>query len=86
MKISKTENREQEKRKIEDIDGGNVKKVAGFIIAVGAVSFVVGIVSRVLVMPLPTRAYGLEASAFMAFTNTCLLTAIALLLLDKPNK
>ncbi|MBU1044180.1 MAG: hypothetical protein KJ915_07265 [Candidatus Omnitrophica bacterium] len=63
-----------------------MKKVAGLIIAVGAVSFVVGIVSRILVMPFPTRAYGLEASAFMRFTDTCLLTSIALLLLDKSNK
>ena len=54
-----------------------MNKVAGFIIAMGAISFVIGIVSRILVMPFPTREYGLEASAFMRFTDTCLLTSIA---------
>ncbi len=63
-----------------------MKKIAGLVIAIAAISFVVGMISRILVMPFPSRDYGLEASAFIRFTDTCLLTAIALLLLDKHNK
>ncbi|MFH1062873.1 MAG: hypothetical protein V1747_08355 [Candidatus Omnitrophota bacterium] len=63
-----------------------MKKIAGLVIGIAGISFVVGMVSRILVMPFPATEYGLEASAFMRFTDTCLLTAIALLLLDKSNK
>lgn len=43
------------------------------------VSLVVGIISRMTFTPL---MYGLEANAFLRFTDTCLLFAIALGLLE----
>jgi hypothetical protein len=63
-----------------------MRKLAGLGIALAALSFVIGIISRLLVVPVPAAGTGLEASAFLRFTDTCLLTAIALLLLDKSNK
>jgi len=60
-----------------------MKKAAQLALGTGGVSLVVGIVSRILVMPIPNSLYGLEASAFLQFTNTCFLLAIALLLWEK---
>ena len=63
-----------------------MKRIAGLGTALAALSFVVGIISRLLVLPVPAAGTGPEASAFLRFTDTCLLASIALLLLDKANK
>jgi hypothetical protein len=47
------------------------------------ISLIIGVISRVMVMPIPPGVYGLEANAFLRFTDTCLLAAIALFLAGK---
>jgi len=48
---------------------------------------VVGIASRITLNPVPIApGRGIEAQAFLAFTNTCLLIAITLTLLDIAKK
>ena len=42
-------------------------------IIVGAISLVLGIISRITLQPVGP---GIEAQAFLQFTNTCLLVAI----------
>ena len=56
----------------------NVNRI---IIAVGLVSIVAAIVSRVLVIPVPP--IGLEAEAILQFAGVCFLLSIALSLLKK---
>lgn len=51
-------------------------------LTIGAISLIVGIISRVTLTPITLVRGGLEAEAFLAFTNTCLLAAIALALLE----
>ncbi len=62
---------------------GSMKKFAGIAFALAIISLVLGVVSRVMVHPIPNNGYGLEAEAFLQFANTCLLATIALLLMDK---
>ena len=58
-----------------------MKKLANIVLVVGLISLVVGIISRITLAPIgPGR---IEAQAFLAFTNTCVLFAIALVLLEK---
>lgn len=56
-----------------------MKSLANILVAAAVVSLVVGIASRLTLKPL---AVGLEASAFLRFTDTCLLFAITLSLLS----
>ncbi|MGE5280054.1 MAG: hypothetical protein ACM3L6_04845 [Deltaproteobacteria bacterium] len=51
------------------------------VVALGVVSIVIGIVSRLLVAPVPP--VGLEAEAFLQFAGVCFLLSIALSLLKK---
>ena len=51
-------------------------KTSKIIIALGVVSLVVGIISRVMLKPLPP--IGLEAKALLQFANSCFLLAMAL--------
>ena len=60
-----------------------MEKAAQAALVIAAVSLVMGIVSRILVLPLPPGAAGLEANAFLRFTNTCLLASIAFTLMKK---
>lgn len=62
-----------------------MKKIAVTAMIIGMVSLIAGIISRVMVTPLTIVPGGLEANAFLAFTNTCLLFAIALTLLAILN-
>jgi len=63
-----------------------MKKAANIALVLAGISLVVGVVSRLMVMPIPPGMHGLEAGAFLGFTNTCLLAAIAFLLLEKQGK
>ncbi|MBI4845547.1 MAG: hypothetical protein HY810_03620 [Candidatus Omnitrophica bacterium] len=63
-----------------------MKKVAKLMLVVAGISFISGLVSRVTVMPIPPGVYGLEANAFLRFTDTCLLAAIALMLFAGKDK
>ena len=57
-----------------------MKKLINILIIVAAVSFLFGLISRVMMTPF---ACGLVAKSFVQFTNTCLLFAITLMLLAK---
>ncbi len=57
-----------------------MKKLVNALIIVAAISFLLGLVSRVTLVPFPR---GLVARSFAQFTNTCLFFAIALMLLAK---
>ena len=57
-----------------------MKVIAKLCIALGLISLIIGIISRITVTPVGPG--GIEANAFLAFTNTCLLLAIALILLE----
>jgi len=59
-----------------------MKAIVNIALVVAFVSLVVGIISRLTVTPIPLApGKGIEARAFLAFTNTCLLIAITLTLL-----
>lgn len=60
-----------------------MKKAGQVAMVIGGVSLLVGIISRALVMPVPPGVYGLEANAFLRFTDTCFLAAIAFFLAEK---
>ena len=60
-----------------------MKKAGQTAMVLAGISLLVGIISRALVMPVPPGMYGLEANAFLRFTDTCLLAAIAFFLADK---
>lgn len=55
-----------------------MKKLAIAAMGVAGVSLIVGIISRLTLTPV----FGILANAFLRFTNTSLLAAIALLLLQ----
>jgi hypothetical protein len=51
-----------------------MRKICEAFIVVAAVSLVVGLISRLMVQPI----LGIEAQAFLQFTQACLLFAIAI--------
>jgi len=51
-----------------------MKKICEALIVVAAISLIVGVISRLIVKPI----MGIEAQAFLQFTQACLLFAIAL--------
>lgn len=57
-----------------------MKKGAIAAVVLAIASLAVGIISRVTLSPLNFIPGGLEANALLAFTNTCLLFAVVLLL------
>jgi hypothetical protein len=56
-----------------------MKAIINIALVVAGISLVVGIVSRITLTPVGP---GIEAQAFLQFTNTCLLAAIALGILE----
>jgi hypothetical protein len=47
-------------------------------IVIAVISLILGIISRILVQPFPGgNIHGIEAQAYLRFTQTCLLFAIA---------
>lgn len=60
-----------------------LKKIADGCIVLAAISLVLGIISRLLLKPFPL---GLEAQAYVQFSQTLLLFAIALGLKDFKGK
>ena len=65
------------------LKGGDMKNLGMIALGVGAVSLVIGIISRLTMLPIPIAPNGLQAQNFLDFANTCLLAAIALALLKK---
>lgn len=63
-----------------------MKKIAYIALIIGGVSLIIGIISRLTMTPVMLWTGGLgggvEASAFLSFTNTCLLIAITFILLE----
>ena len=58
-----------------------MKAIINIALIVALVSLVVGIISRVTLIPVPlSPGIGIKASSFLAFTNTCIFFAIALIL------
>ena len=57
-----------------------MKAIVNIAIVVAVISLVVGLISRLTLTPVGPM--GIEAEAFLQFTNTCLLLAIALALLQ----
>lgn len=51
------------------------------ILVVGSISMIVGIISRITMIPLPPA--GLEAGALLSFASACFLLSIAWSLVDK---
>ncbi|MFH1092670.1 MAG: hypothetical protein V1739_00785 [Candidatus Omnitrophota bacterium] len=60
-------------------------KAVKIALILAGVSLVIGIVSRITMTPIPAARSGLEAEAFLEFTNTCLLAGILFSLLDKKS-
>jgi len=61
-----------------------MKAIVNIALVVAAVSLILGIISRFTALPVHIGAKtGIEAQAFLQFTNTCLLVAIALILKKK---
>ncbi len=61
-----------------------MKTIIYIALAMAAISLIVGIISRVTLVPVNVMpGVGIKANAFLEFTNTCLLAAIALALLKK---
>jgi len=57
-----------------------MKAIVNISIIVAAISLIVGIVSRITIIPVgPMR---IQAQAFLQFTNTCLLVAITFAVLQ----
>jgi len=60
-----------------------MRNLAIVALIVAGISLVLGIISRFMMAPLPLAPTGIEAETFLNFTNTCLLAAIALAVLEK---
>ena len=56
-----------------------MKAIINIALVAAGISLVVGIISRITLTPVGP---GIEAQAFLQFTNTCLLAAIALGVLE----
>ena len=64
-----------------------MKIIVNIALVAAAVSLVVGIISRLTLNPMPIApGTGIEAQAFLSFTNTCLLIVITLTLLEIAKK
>lgn len=63
-----------------------MKILAYVVIVIAVISLIVGIVSKLTMTPVAFLPGGLEAQAFLVFTNTCLLIAITLILLEMLKK
>ncbi|MFC1631611.1 hypothetical protein ACFL2I_03555 [Candidatus Omnitrophota bacterium] len=61
-----------------------MKAIANVALILGVVSLVIGLISRLTTAPVGPMQ--IEAQAFLQFTNTCLLLAIALGVLELVKK
>jgi hypothetical protein len=57
-----------------------MKTVINVVLGLAAISFILGVISRFTLKPLPLAPCGLEAKALLDLTNVCLLVAAVLLL------
>jgi len=62
-------------------------KVLGWIfLIIAAVSFILAVASKIAGYPFALLPGGITADNFLSFTNICLLTAVAFILLAIANK
>ena len=61
-----------------------MKAIANIAVVVAVISLVIGIISKLVLKPIALFG-GLDASAFLTFTNTCFLLAIVLILLERKQ-
>ena len=59
-----------------------VDGLTGIALLVAGVSLVLSLISRFMMQPLPFAPGDLSARSLLGFTNTCLLIAVVLILLD----
>jgi len=59
-----------------------VDGLGGIALLVAGVSLVLGLIGRYSMQPMPFAPGGIMPGTFLTFANTCLLAAIALILLD----
>lgn len=59
-----------------------MKAIVYLAVVIGMLSLLVGVISRLTMTPVLVVRGGLEAEAFLAFTNTCLLIATTFILLQ----
>ncbi len=63
-----------------------MQKVAALALVIAAISFVLAVISRITGQPIVLMPSGVQATTFLDFTNTCLLAAIAFILLELARK
>ncbi len=63
-----------------------MRKVAVLALVTAGVSFILALIARVTLNPCAVLPGGIKPAALMSFTNTCLLTAIAFILLEIAKK
>ena len=63
-----------------------MKKLAILTLVVAAVSFILGVISKVMLQPFSILPGGVTADNFLNFTDTCLLAAIVFALLHIARK
>lgn len=63
-----------------------MKKIAVVVLLVAGISFVLALVAKMQLRPLPILPNGLDSANFLQFTEICLLAAIALALLAIAKK
>ena len=60
-----------------------MRAITNIAVVVAVISLVIGIISKLTFQPIAIIRGGLDASAFLAFTNTCFLVAIVSILLER---
>jgi len=64
-----------------------MKQLAWLGIVIGIISLVIGVISRVMVIPVPiTPVTSMEAHAFLQFSGVCFLFSIAMALMAQAKK
>ena len=63
-----------------------MKKIAIISLILAGVSFLLAVVAKVQLRPLPVLPNGLDSANFLQFTEICLLVAIVLILLEIAKK
>ncbi len=63
-----------------------MRKVGALALVVAGISFILAVISRMTGQPIVLLPSGVQATTFLDFTNTCLLAAIAFILLELARK
>ncbi len=63
-----------------------MRKIAALALVIAALSFVLAVISRITGQPIIVMPSGVQAVTFLNFANTCLLAAIAFILLELARK